>query len=181
MEKKVCSKCGVEKFVNEFNTRKNRKGLVVPRGFCKKCHCKISVEFNKVNPNKNKEYRTKWYQKNSKKLIDGNKKRRNTDLLYKLKIGLRTRMKFALKHNYKRGKTVDLLGIDILSLKTYLESKFLDNMSWDNYGLNGWHIDHIIPLSSAQNEEEFKKLCHYTNLQPLWAKDNFKKGSRIII
>jgi hypothetical protein len=53
-------------------------------------------------------------------------------------------------------------------------------MSWDNYGFYGWHIDHVIPLSSAKTEEEVYKLCHYTNLQPLWAEDNLKKGSKII-
>jgi hypothetical protein len=51
-------------------------------------------------------------------------------------------------------------------------------MSWDNYG--SWHIDHIMPLSSAQTTEEFNKLCHYSNLQPLWAHENLSKGNRII-
>lgn len=52
-------------------------------------------------------------------------------------------------------------------------------MSWENHGLFGWHIDHKIPLSSAKDEEELKKLCHYTNLQPLWAIDNIKKRDKI--
>jgi hypothetical protein len=51
-------------------------------------------------------------------------------------------------------------------------------MSWDNYG--SWHIDHIIPLSSAKNIEEISKLCHYSNLQPLWASNNLSKGNKII-
>ena len=84
----------------------------------------------------------------------------------------------AIKYNSKRGSTIKLLGIDIMGLKSYLESKFIDGMSWENYGLYGWHIDHIIPLSSAKTEDEFYKLCHYTNLQPLWAKDNWKKGNK---
>ena len=50
-------------------------------------------------------------------------------------------------------------------------------MSWNNYGK--WHLDHIKPLSSfnLQNIDELKQACHYSNLQPLWAEDNFKKGS----
>lgn len=52
-------------------------------------------------------------------------------------------------------------------------------MTWNNYGK--WHIDHIIPISSAKTEEEVIKLNHYTNLQPLWAKDNLKKGNKIIL
>jgi hypothetical protein len=51
-------------------------------------------------------------------------------------------------------------------------------MSWENR--DEWHIDHIIPLSSANSEEELYKLCHYTNLQPLWAEENIKKSNKII-
>lgn len=51
-------------------------------------------------------------------------------------------------------------------------------MTWENRG--EWHIDHIIPLASASTEEELLALCHYTNLQPLWAFDNLSKGAKII-
>jgi hypothetical protein len=50
-------------------------------------------------------------------------------------------------------------------------------MTWDNYGK--WHMDHIYPLSLAKTTEEIEKLCHYTNLQPLWAVDNIRKGNKI--
>jgi hypothetical protein len=52
-------------------------------------------------------------------------------------------------------------------------------MSWGLMG-KSIHIDHIIPLSSANTEEDIYKLCHYTNLQPLWAEDNIKKGDKIL-
>jgi len=73
--------------------------------------------------------------------------------------------------------TLELVGLSSQELKNYLESKFVDGMCWDNYGLYGWHIDHVIPLSSAKNDDRLKELCHYTNLQPLWAFDNLSKGS----
>jgi hypothetical protein len=180
MEKKICSKCGVGKDFCEFNKRKNRKGKIVLRGYCKVCHTEQSIYYAKKNPDNTKRNRLKWYKNNSKNLISKLKEKRNTDVLYKLRIGIRTRIKQALGGNFKRGKTIELLGIDIVGLSDYLESKFTEGMSWENYGLHGWHIDHIIPLSSAKTIEEFNILCHYTNLQPLWAKDNLKKSNKLL-
>ena len=51
-------------------------------------------------------------------------------------------------------------------------------MCWENR--NEWHIDHIIPLSSSKTEEDVFKLCHYTNLQPLWVNENLQKSNKII-
>ena len=94
---------------------------------------------------------------------------------YRLRECIKSNLLCQLKRgNYtKRSKTYKLLGCTYKELKLYLESKFDNNMSWDNHG--EWHIDHIIPLSSANNKEEFEKLWHYKNLQPLWAKDNLEK------
>jgi hypothetical protein len=75
---------------------------------------------------------------------------------------------------------MSLVGCRLEVLIEHLESKFLYGMSWENYGKDGWHIDHKIPLSSAKTDREIYELCHYTNLQPLWAKDNLKKSNKII-
>ena len=56
---------------------------------------------------------------------------------------------------------------------------FTDGMSWDNHGVYGWHIDHVKPLSEANNIEDVITLNHYTNLQPLFAKDNLKKSNKL--
>ena len=86
----------------------------------------------------------------------------------------------ALQKSYKKGSAVKDLGCSINFLKQYLESLFQPGMSWDNYGRNGWHIDHKKPLSkfNLSDREDLLRACHYTNLQPLWATDNIKKGNR---
>lgn len=73
---------------------------------------------------------------------------------------------------------MNLLGCSVEFLKQHLEKQFKNGMSWENHGK--WHIDHIIPLASAKTQEKIEYLCHYTNLQPLWAKDNQSKGAKII-
>ena len=80
--------------------------------------------------------------------------------------------------NTSRERYYDIIGCTNHELKIYLESKFLDGMTWENHGK--WHIDHIIPLASANSESEAIALNHYTNLQPLWAVDNLRKGKRIL-
>lgn len=66
------------------------------------------------------------------------------------------------------------------AFKVYLESLFQPGMVWENYGNDGWHIDHVRPLSSFDllDPVQFSQACHYTNLQPLWAKDNLSKGNK---
>ena len=76
-------------------------------------------------------------------------------------------------------KYSDYLGCTPCELKIYLQNRFIDNMSYDNYP--EWEIDHIIPIDSfdLQNLEKAKKCFNYNNLQPLWKKDNRKKSNKI--
>jgi len=69
------------------------------------------------------------------------------------------------------------IGVDWKIAKSHIERQFEKGMSWSNYG--EWHIDHIIPLASAKTEAELIKLCHYRNLQPLWAEENRRKHATI--
>lgn len=77
----------------------------------------------------------------------------------------------------KHKKTAEFIGCSWLQLRDHIERLFVDGMSWDNRKL--WHIDHIVPLASAVTEADILRLCHYTNLRPLWAADNFAKGSKL--
>jgi len=130
-----------------------------------------SIKYRTENNDKIKTYR-QYYQK----------EKYQTNPLFKLKQNIRHRVYLFLKSKniVKSNKTFDIVGCSPKLLKEHLEKQFTKGMTWDNHGQYGWHIDHIIPLSSANTEEEIYKLCHYTNLQPLWAEDNLKKGIKII-
>ena len=80
----------------------------------------------------------------------------------------------------KKLKTLDYIGCTATELKKHLEGMFQEGMTWNNYGKNGWEVDHIIPLHSfdLKTEEGKKKALHYSNLQPLWREDNLRKAGK---
>ena len=137
-------------------------------------------EYFKEYREKNKE-RAKEYKKNNKKRRNElRRERRKVDPLFKMTGNLRTRTSLAFKNKgySKNTKTQEMLGVDWEVCKAHIERQFTKGMKWSNQG--EWHIDHIIPLASAKTEEGLKKLCHYSNLQPLWAEDNLIKSDKII-
>ena len=146
---------------------------------------KISLKnknWAEVNKQKRKVYNQIWSKANSKKINLYKKNKRSIDVQYKLRSCLRSRFKSAIKMNCKTGNAISDLGCSINELKIYLESKFQEGMSWDNWKSNGWHIDHIKPLASFDltDRNQLLQACHYTNLQPLWAKDNIAKSDKIL-
>jgi hypothetical protein len=108
------------------------------------------------------------------------KRRWNEDELFATKVRIRNLIRNSFRRQgYKKFdiSTEEIVGIKYDEFKIYLESKFLEGMTWENRG--EWHIDHIIPLSVATSRDEIIKLCHYKNLQPLWAKDNIEKSNKV--
>jgi hypothetical protein len=201
MKTKICSKCKEEKNICEFNkSPSNKDGLV---SFCKKCR-RINYLNNKEKVleqtklwklnnkemllshyNNNKEkivlQQKKYYNNNKEKVIkrvvDYQKNKIKEDSLFKLKKTIQRTIRRYIKN--KKFTTTEIIGCDYDSFKIYFESLFTEGMCWDKLG-SEIHIDHIIPLSSAKTEDELYKLNHYTNLQPLWAKDNLIKGSKLL-
>jgi hypothetical protein len=201
---KICKKCKLEKELTYF--RKEIKGSKGVKSTCKTCD-KFIRDLNKSNketPLKKSqeeiiEARRNYYKSNKEKLnkysreyrlknkdkirVTRNKyqkKRLSEDFVYsfKFKINNIIRKSFKKRNCIKSKRTEEILGCTIQEFIYYISSKFTEGMTLENYG--EWHLDHIIPISSAKKEEDVIRLNHHTNLQPLWAEDNMKKGSKIL-
>ena len=122
-----------------------------------------------------------WGKENKHKINKSRKNRYHTDPLFRLRVVLSRRIGMALKKNYKASNTMDLVGCTVPEVREHIESQFKDGMSWDNWG--EWHIDHIKPFAAfdLSKESEQRLACHYSNLQPLWAADNLKKGASYLV
>ena len=203
---KICSKCQEAKDYSEFSKRKASKDGLAP--ICKICKRYRNKKYNEENRevinsknrkyySKNKEgikgkkrvyneenresinYKNKKYSAaNRDKINSRNRRRKGTDSQYKMVCAIRNRFSHAIKGKSKSGSALKLLGCTIPEFLTYFETLFEPGMSWENHGK--WHIDHIIPLCSfnLENREEALVACNFTNLQPLWAEDNLKKGGK---
>jgi uncharacterized protein (DUF1810 family) len=125
-------------------------------------------------------YRANNKEKRRKLKRDYHKHKCSIDPIYKTECALRSRIRKAIKSQSgtKAYKSMELLGCTMKECRTHIESLFTEGMSWDNHGIHGWHLDHIKPCASfdLKDPEQQKECFHYTNLQPLWAIDNLKKG-----
>jgi hypothetical protein len=140
--------------------------------------------YRQNNKEKIKESAKRYRDTHKQKIREINnnyvKTRYKKDINFKLRFRLRVRLHKALTRNQKTGSTIQNLGCSIQELKEYLEKQFKPGMTWDNWSMNGWHIDHIKPLDSfdMSDPEQIKTACHYSNLQPLWAEDNRHKSNK---
>ena len=140
-------------------------------------------EWLSANQEKRNEQQREYSYKNRQKRNEYLKNKRQRDTQFRVRKNIRDRMRAAMNGIGKSKHTMELLGCSIEELKIYLEKQFVKGMCWNNYGKKGWHIDHILPCASFDlTDPEQQKICfHYTNLQPLWAKDNYKKRDKVII
>ena len=193
---KFCTKCNDEKPLCEFYYRSDRNVYETQCKECCKTQAKTYFENNKPEISlRARKYResnhenilkqkSEYRQNNrallSKKQSEYTKKRLETDDYFRLKLNLRSRINMAIKNAsaVKSGPTFELLGCTPDEVRIFLEAEWEPGMSWDNYG--EWHVDHMKPCSkfNLEDPEEQKKCFHWTNLQPLWALDNLRKGDK---
>lgn len=195
---KVCSKCRKELPLDSF--RKNKSQL---DGFnCYYIECNFIYNNNYFKNNSQKilnrsinwrnsnlercrkieeKYRANHKEDCTQRILAWKQYQYKTNAEYRLVENLRGRFLKAIRNNQKSGHTLELLGCTIEHLKQHLESQFEPGMTWDNYGKNGWEIDHIVPCSYFDlTKEENQRICfNYRNLQPLWARDNYKKSDEV--
>ena len=165
-----------KKAIKERIKRWTKKKRVEDPNYFKKYEqdsLKRVLKWRKNNPRRAKEINRKGAQRFYKKTKKIPK--------YILLRSLRSRLGFIFNSikNQQKTSTKRLLGCSLEELIIFIEKKFKKDMSWDNYGK--WHVDHIKPISKFDltDKEEQKKCFHYSNLQPLWAIENLKKGSKI--
>lgn len=188
---KVCTKCqSLKEIINNFN-KKSRKDNEY-RDVCKHCQSLYWIEYKNNNSQQLKDKQREIYYRNHGLTLEKKKAKRKTvahqiwsknyrgQSHVRIADSCRTRINTAIKlYNLNKTKhSIEYLGCDIDFLIEYLQSKFKEGMTWDNYG--EWHIDHILPCCSFDltKQEEVDKCFHYTNLQPLWAQDNLSKASK---
>jgi hypothetical protein len=187
--KKICSKCGKEKPVEEFYVRNDSKDGY--RSDCIECHLKQKKIYSKNNSEHRRDYMRQYLWNSKKWKIDNpekskehknnnRKKRLENDPQYRLKNNIRRLilLSFSNKGYSKKSKTNEILGIDYDGFMKHIESQFTEGMTWDNRG--EWELDHKIPISLGNTEVEIIRLNHYSNFQPLWKKDNLSKSDKIL-
>lgn len=166
----------------ECGTIKNIRGHSLIQGKSKSCGClnseKSSQRAKLINKKKweGHLYLTKE-EKNAKKC-----KRRNARYLsdenYRLSERYRGLIRSAIRYNRQSNRYIDILGCTVKDYCKFLESKFLDGMTWENRSIE-WEIDHIEPINrfDLTNEYEAKYAFNWSNTQPLWKTDHLKKSA----
>ena len=171
---KRCPSCGNVKEIAQFGKDSGK-----PNGLTS--NCKPCTILHNSTPQR-LEYQQQYRLSHRAEALAYNKiyvpRRKREDIQYKITCNLRSRLRKAIRKKYQSGKSIEELGCSMEYFIRYIESLWQPGMSWDNWSHSGWHLDHVRPLSSFDltDPEQVKAACHYTNIQPLWAADNLKKG-----
>jgi len=137
-----------------------------------------------IDTEKTKKEEHEQIENRKKYLREYYKERRKNDPIFKLNINLSSAISQSLKGEKKGQHWEGLVGYTLIDLKKHLEAQFKDGMTWGNYGKNGWHIDHRIPISlfniTSAKSKGFMTCWALGNLQPMWANENISKSNKIL-
>lgn len=199
---KKCNICNQIKPITSFHKGKGYKAGVRP--YCKECIHKIKINYYFKHKKSISKRQRQYYIKHKEKILEYHKnyriinkeKRKDTikrsdikcqerinkyknQAYVKIAHRLRNRIRLVLIGISKSASTLNLLGCSFKFLKKHLESQFTEGMTWENYGIGGWEIDHILPCArfNLNKIEEQKRCFHYSNLQPLWYYENRAKNN----
>jgi hypothetical protein len=191
---KRCNCCKSELARSYFcKNSKNNDGLM---NYCKACdsskhkarreenrlaHLARRKELYREKPDQMRAAVKRYREKNREMLNKRRQQKRKEDHLFRLKQNLRRGINDAIKRGgyTKTSRTLKIVGCTLEELKKHIERQFTKGMCWDKIGPE-IHIDHIIPLASAKSEEDLIALNHFTNLRPMWAKQNMEKSDAIL-
>lgn len=182
IQEKVCSKCKkVLPATNEFfafSREIKRYGL---ESSCKICFGKYAKEHYKNNRQSVLEYQKNYAKipKNKKRIKkykrEYERKRLSENIFHKCSSLIRNLIKISVRNKKGGQKTEKILGCTFDHFIEYIESLWKDGMSWENHGgpFSGkWQLHHLMPLHTAEEEEELILLNHYTNFYPLWTEEH---------
>lgn len=199
MREKTCSGCKKVKNISEFHMRPDR-GPNSVRYICKACSAsktkewqqanresanRIARKWQKSHPEQKKSSVKKWMQEHPEAAKAMQKRahaKHRKSIKVRISESVSNKIWFSLRETKARRGWQGLVGYTIDELKAHLEKQFKPGMSWDNYG-SCWHIDHIAPRAafnfSTPEDIDFKRCWALSNLRPLEAEKNWKKGSRL--
>jgi len=181
---------------DENRKKRDKYMLIYNKEYRKKNKEKVDAQskaWKEANPEKMAEYKKNWAKNNPEKVKKSRRKRQDKhrqwknqqyakNPTYKLGVNIRNHStKISQIVKAKKGKTsLEYLGCTLKEFQNHIESQWQEGMTWENHSADGWHIDHIVPIDwYIKNSDDPWQANHYTNLQPLWAKENLSKNNKI--
>lgn len=126
----------------------------------------------------NKRYR----EENKQKRTAYERNKRHSDPVYRFRSSFRCLiLGYARKKGYTGTKNVwEMVGCDFETFLAHIQSQFEEGMTMENYGHGEgcWNVDHIVPICTAKTDEDIERINHYSNLRPMWARDNYRKNKK---
>lgn len=172
---KECKNCNIVQHIDNFRAGEN---------ICYECNKKKLYTWRENNKEHFLDICKKYNSNENVKVVKNEKlkEKYHNNENYKQSVLLRNIVRNIINGVTKKPskKSLELIGCSQEQFKQWIEFNFIDDMSWDNYGIY-WNLDHVTPVSSFDltNEEEKKVCFQWSNTVPEIAKKNYEKFNKI--